>query len=302
MKRWKGWTTRGGGVLLVALFTAFCAPVLNSVQPVDGESESPNETDSPLVKKAPEADGGESSGGSVFSLNRAQLESLADQIFLNEAGGNREKLFFWNPNEAFPSLGIGHFIWFRKNDTQSEARFGGDSFPTLVRFLQSEGEELPTVLKNTLPELDCPWPSRSAFLNAPRSTREQMISFLERTKHLQMKHIVQRFDTAMESFRNGKNGSAIDARIQAVAKSPAGPYPLIDYVNFKGEGTAGSTTSWGLWNVLDEMNATSQSEAHKEFARAADVVLTRRVRNNPEDRRWLEGWRNRLKTYESFRM
>jgi hypothetical protein len=37
-----------------------------------------------------------------------------------------------------------------------------------------------------------------------------------------------------------------------------------------------------------------------EFARAADSVLTRRVKNSPPARneaKWLPGWRNRLDTY-----
>ena len=32
--------------------------------------------------------------------------------FGNEAGQRRELLVHWNKNESFPSLGIGHNIWF----------------------------------------------------------------------------------------------------------------------------------------------------------------------------------------------
>ena len=38
----------------------------------------------------------------------------------------------------------------------------------------------------------------------------------------------------------------------------------------------------------------------REFAKAGDKVLTRRIENSPPARneaKWLPGWRNRLKTY-----
>jgi hypothetical protein len=76
---------------------------------------------------------------------------------------------------------------------------------------------------------------------------------------------------------------------------------LVDYVNFKGEGTLPSERykgqGWGLLQVLEEMG---DRPPLLEFRRAADTVLTRRVKNSPPGRgesRWLPGWKNRIRTY-----
>lgn len=238
-----------------------------------------------------------------FNLTAAQVARIAEQIFRNETGGDRNKLLFWSPNEDFPSLGIGHFIWFPRNAAAARQRFGSDSFPDLIRFLQSEGEAIPAVIKNTLPDLHCPWPSRSHFESISSQTKKAIIDFLDRTKAKQMHHILNRFQRTSHAFATGKNGILLSKRIAAVAQSPSGPYPLIDYVNFKGEGTSNAPGKWGLQQVLLDMKAeTDPSRAHEEFSAAADRVLTRRAQNNPSDTVFLEGWRMRIQTYRTFRM
>jgi hypothetical protein len=54
-----------------------------------------------------------------------------------------------------------------------------------------------------------------------------------------------------------------------------------------------------MLQVLEEMNYPKELElASKEFSIAAEKVLTRRVKNAPKNESmWLNGWRNRLKTY-----
>jgi hypothetical protein len=78
---------------------------------------------------------------------------------------------------------------------------------------------------------------------------------------------------------------------------------LIDYVNFKGEGVLHTERyrdqGWGLLQALEEMQDTN-SDAVKEFSRAAAAVLTRRVHNSPAERkesRWLSGWIHRVNSY-----
>ncbi|MFM8981770.1 MAG: hypothetical protein ACKOLA_02485, partial [Spartobacteria bacterium] len=59
-----------------------------------------------------------------------------------------------------------------------------------------------------------------------------------------------------------------------------------------------NSQGWGLLQVLETMPASGN--ALPEFAKAADTVLTRRVKNSPPSRneaKWLPGWRNRLATY-----
>lgn len=76
------------------------------------------------------------------------------------------------------------------------------------------------------------------------------------------------------------------ARYNAVASAPNGMYALIDYVNFKGEGTNPAEQyrgqGWGLRQVLEEMRPASPGQpAAVEFAEAAKRVLQRRVDNSP---------------------
>lgn len=278
-------------------FTLSPSPEKKFLQPLQPVSAADNDKDllngqSLAVTKDQPTDSG---------LSVTELERLADQIFENEASGDPEQLFFWSTKEDFPSLGIGHFIWFPKSANGAKSRFGGDSFPDLVRFLQQNGVALPQVLKDTLPELYCPWPTRGTFPRPGSAVAREMVDFLQETKALQMQHIVNRFLAAMEDFSASKSGPSMEKKIKQIKESPAGLYPLIDYVNFKGEGSSQSASSWGLWNVLDAMKEGSR-DGHIRFAEAAVLVLSRRVQNHPQDAHFLEGWKNRIKTYETFRL
>jgi hypothetical protein len=104
----------------------------------------------------------------------------------------------------------------------------------------------------------------------------------------------------LEAVQSGDR-EKVRANFDRLAAEPEGLYALVDYVNFKGEGTLTSERyhgqGWGLLQVLEEMGKGS---ARPEFCRAADRVLTRRVANSPPGRneqRWLPGWRNRIRTY-----
>jgi len=88
-------------------------------------------------------------------------------------------------------------------------------------------------------------------------------------------------------------------------------YPLIDYVNFKGEGisaletafdpTTGTREGWGLKQVLAGMSGTSDAPdiVLGEFAASAKSVLLRRIRNQPQTRMWQSGWLKRVATYRA---
>ena len=66
-------------------------------------------------------------------IDRAEARAIAERVFRNETGGNVERLLWWNAGEAFPSLGIGHFIWYPDG---VDGRFQ-QSFPALVRFARA---------------------------------------------------------------------------------------------------------------------------------------------------------------------
>jgi hypothetical protein len=77
---------------------------------------------------------------------------------------------------------------------------------------------------------------------------------------------------------------------------------MMDYVNFKGEGTKPEEEyegqGWGLRQVLGEMKpGVEGTAAATDFAGAAEAVLRRRVLNNPPDEKWIAGWSRRCREY-----
>ena len=46
------------------------------------------------------------------NLTDAQASKIGEQIWQNEGLGRVDYLAVWNQGEAFPSFGIGHFIWY----------------------------------------------------------------------------------------------------------------------------------------------------------------------------------------------
>jgi hypothetical protein len=98
---------------------------------------------------------------------------------------------------------------------------------------------------------------------------------------------------------------AISSTSAVAGTTPNGTYALIDYVNFKGDGTLATERyqgqGWGLLQVLAGMREVPAGQAAAaEFAASAKRMLSRRVANAPAERgesRWLPGWHNRCATY-----
>jgi hypothetical protein len=239
-----------------------------------------------------------------LTLTPHQLDWIGKQIFQNECAGKRACLVHWNQGEAFPSLGIGHFIWYPKG---VEGRFV-ESFPNLIRFMERRSVTLPEWLASLKP-FDAPWPDRAAFMVQHNNDRIQSLRrFLGKTQAVQAEFIVTRAQTALGRIIKGAPAGqreAIRQRISALSSTPGGTYALIDYVNFKGEGLQASESyqgqGWGLLQVLQQMSQGDGITALERFREAAATVLTRRAENAPkpiERERWLAGWLVRLKTYQ----
>jgi len=238
-----------------------------------------------------------------IAISHEEATQIGAKIFHNECAGKRAYLTSWNKGEAFPSLGIGHFIWYPKT-TSGPFK---ESFPELIRFMQGEGTKIPGWLTRDI-DRGAPWHSRDQFLSLQHSPEmEELRTFLDSNKPLQVRFMVARLNRAMPDILASASPSERDhlkTQFHRVAKAPMGYYALIDYVNFKGEGTQASERyqgkGWGLLQVLQEMDGSG--DAMQAFAHAADRVLTRRVKLSPPERgeaRWLPGWRNRLATYTS---
>lgn len=237
-------------------------------------------------------------------VSAQDLNWIADKVFKNETSGDPAKLVVWNAQEEFASLGIGHFIWYPEGRTGPYT----ETFPGLIEYTKSQKVALPTWLQNRQVR-GAPWPNKVAFERA-QNDREvtELRNFLRQTMNLQANYMAARLTRALPDLLNNvapQDRDRVLKNYQAVEKSPKGLYPLLDYVNFKGEGTSISERyngqGWGLLQVLLTMNPVEPGAAAlNEFARAAEVVLTRRIANSPIERqesKWLPGWRARLDTY-----
>lgn len=224
------------------------------------------------------------------------------KIWKNEANQSVERLVHWNAGENFASLGIGHFIWYKKGEPGPFT----ESFPGLLDALAAKGVALPAWLQGKPP---CPWRDKAQFdaeFHSPRT--EELRKLLAGTIGIQARYAADRVEAALPKILQAAPAAeraSLQARFDKVAASPNGVYALMDYVNFKGEGVNPAERyngqGWGLLQVLEGMADVAPGQPSVEaFAISADAALTRRVANSDPARneaRWLPAWRKRLKTY-----
>ena len=108
----------------------------------------------------------------IPALSEENKRWLGQQIFANECNSDFNCLTSWNEGEDFPSLGIGHFIWFQQGQ---EGDFT-ETFPQLIRYMAERGADLPTWLERS-EDLDSPWATRRDFFADIDS--ERMVSLRE---------------------------------------------------------------------------------------------------------------------------
>jgi hypothetical protein len=250
-----------------------------------------------LAASAPAASNNQADG----QLSAAQKSVIGRKIWQNECAGSVAGLTTWNGGEEFPSLGIGHFIWY-------PAGFNGrfeESWPRFVTFAKRRGATPPQVAL----ERHSPWQAKAEFqhdFNGPRLTA--LRQWLAATVTLQTDFIIARSRAALPKILAAapvSEKARIEANYHKVAATPQGTYALIDYVNFKGDGTLATERyngqGWGLLQVLGGMHdVPAGTAAAGEFAASAKRVLSRRIANSPPARgeqRWLQGWHNRCTTY-----
>ena len=238
-----------------------------------------------------------------FQLTSQELEWLGEQIYSNECNANFECLTSWNSGEDFPSLGIGHFIWFRA-DQQSTFE---ETFPQLIEFMNTKNAPVPSWL-NEKSDPNSPWTSRKNFYaNFDSREMKELRNFLAQQKALQVEFIVLRFNQTLNKivldFPESVRSEIEDIlRTLISSQDSLGLYALIDYVHFKGTGLSQKERylghGWGLRQVLNEM--LQKPVTLPSFVESAENVLARRVINAPverNERQWLAGWSKRLKTY-----
>lgn len=254
---------------------------------------SPIQATSPVLVKT----------GSASKLSPVQKKKIGNKIWQNESGGSVTGLTTWNKGEEFPSMGIGHFIWYPRG-------FNGrwtESFPDFVRYAQASGrKDIPAWV---LQANDCPWNSKAAFeADFNGAQLSGLRAFLASSVTLQTDFIIQKSQAALPKILKAAP-AADQQRIQTnyhlVATTTNGTYSLIDYVNFKGEGINPreryGNQGWGLLQVLSNMRPSKGGQdSARAFADSTKFTLNQRIKNSPAERgekRWKAGWDNRCETY-----
>lgn len=244
-----------------------------------------------------------------IKLTDKQANFIAQKVWQNEGAGLDKYLVHWNEGEDFASVGIGHFIWFSKGHTE---RFR-EVFPMVLAFMEEKGVSMPDWLNSKTP---LPWDTKEAFFEAKRSQSKkyvELFTFLKTTMPEQAAFMAQRLSAALpqmlETIDSTEKKARIKKRFYEVMHNKDGSvnerglYVLLDYTNFKGEGTLKSERykgqGWGLLQVLEHMDPQEENKL-KAFAESAKAMLSRRIKNSPPARgeeRWRKGWNVRLETY-----
>lgn len=240
---------------------------------------------------------------SILTISPQIALPIGIKIWFNECGGHVEGLTTWNEGENFASLGIGHFLWHPY--LNHRATFGS-GFPNLVRYIKKKGGKIPTWLHENL---YCPWNSRQEFLQAQNSPRmTELRTFLQQTIPIQAEYMVKHLQEILPDLLEStppKDRTIIYHNFSTLARTPAGIYALVDFLNFKGAGISNAPHNYergsGLLHVLKGMSfAPRGSTPLQAYVWSAKHALIRRVEQaspSAHHERWLAGWFNRLNTY-----
>lgn len=238
------------------------------------------------------------------SLTSEQFKSVGNLLWQRECNKSVLGLTSWNKGETFPSLGIGHFIWY----PSGQAALYKETFPSLISFLHEHKIKIPLWLSQAI-KTGCPWSGRESFLADLYSKRMiELRSLLQSTIDLQAQFVVKRFLISRDALMDAvapEQRQHIAQQFDRMVQTVQGIFALIDYVHFKGEGIqiteryAGK--GWGLLQVLEQMHGTSKESAVSDFIKEAKKILQQRVMLSPPEKgekRWLAGWINRVESYK----
>lgn len=234
------------------------------------------------------------------ALSALEIEQIGMQIWYNEAAGKEELLVFWNPNEDFPSLGIGHNIWLPAGQ---EARFH-QGFPILCDYLKKHGVKLPDWLEKAQ-KTGAPWQNRDHFYQ-DYARRNELRKILVQTVALQTQFMIdlmaKKLPLIMQAVPSNRRKD-VEKKINLMLATPKGTYVLVDYLNFKGDGLNPreelNGERWGLLAVLLDMpdKGINKHNVTKAFSDSAAKKLLTRIQNSSKLEVFKEGWLKRLKTY-----
>ena len=242
-------------------------------------------------------------------LSDASYDWIGSRIYQNEALGQAKYLTHWNEGEDFPSMGIGHFIWFPEG---VDAPFD-EQFPAMVAYVRQQTPEnlqMPVWLQNLEPFV-APWNNKQQFDEAWSSSEtSDLRQWLEATQQYQARFIVSAFEQRWQSLDlPAQIKQDFTGLLQQLLETQEGLFAVIDYYNFKGLGNNPRERyreqGWGLVQVLEALNLLRMDEDDcadivEQFRDAAASRLRLRVELSPPQRneqRWLAGWLKRLDAY-----
>ncbi len=224
------------------------------------------------------------------------INTIAYKIYKNECNLKKENLVYWSDQENFPSLGIGHFIWYPKGVKKPFL----ESFPKLIKYFEDNGVKLPSWLNH---KTAAPWRDKQEMLTSPK--RLQLQKLLLNNMDLQALFIQKKIKEILPKLLQAtpkQQKRHVKKMFNNLSKTTMGAYILTDYLNFKGSGTNPKerykNQGWGLLQVLLCMK--NNPNPNVEFAKCAKIILLRRVKNAPsstKEEHWIKGWFNRIDTY-----
>ena len=247
-----------------------------------------------------------------MNLTKEQKITLGKEIWKNETNKKEESLIFWNSNEKFLSLGIGHFIWY---PVKSEKVFE-QTFPNLLTLFKKRKILLPSWLNKAHKE-GAPWKNKKEF-DAAKKNNDSRLNDLKKlllnTTDVQTDFIIERlYKTWPKILKNAPHNkrNTMKKNFEQLTKTYQGMFALIDYLNFKGTGINKNERykgqGWGLLQVLEAMpNQILPDQTVTEFFKAAKKILSLRVANAPinkkHESKWLQGWIKRISKYPTFNL
>lgn len=236
------------------------------------------------------------------------LSWIAQRISRNQTNGDPQRLVRWNERENFATLGIGQFIWYPAGKS---GRYR-ETFPAYLDYVKANGVPLPAWLAQR-PARGGPWRDSAAFRRAQGDQQmRELHNFMQKTLNLQANFMAlqlrQTLPQRINQLPPNQRQQALRS-YQTMLKTPGGLYPLLDYVQFQGDGANPAERyngkGWGLIQVLHNMEQVQPGPgALAEFMRAADDTLVTRIANAPADRRearLLDSWLTRINTYRPQR-
>jgi len=245
-------------------------------------------------------------------LTNNELDWIGQRIYQNECASDPKYLTYWGKGEAFPSFGIGHFIWY---PGLVKGKYH-ETFPDMVKYV-SQFKPAPIWLTKLDPFI-APWQTKNDFYQAwSKQNLNDLRLWLLDTKGYQAEFIAEQAKSRLTDSLTvlGKTQPKIarmyKQRLNKLLSFKEGRFAVIDYINFKGVGADTEQyqgQQWGLFSVLqtmqlpdEKLDLISDKVMLNAFIKSAKKRLQLRVNLAPKQRneqRWLPGWLTRLDGYK----